>query len=86
MRKNNLRGEKLTGALILITTKVGSMRDIYNRIKDIEGVKQVEMLTGPYDIMVIAEAEEMTDITKALMEKVRKIEGVEDTVTNVFIE
>lgn len=62
------------------------MRDIYNKIRDIEGVEQVEMLTGPYDIMVLARAEEMTDITKALMEKVRKIEGVEDTVTNVFIE
>lgn len=76
----------LTGALILITTAVGSMRDIYDKIKSIDGVEQAEMLTGPYDIMVVARAEEMTDITKAIMEKIRKIEGVEDTVTNIFIE
>lgn len=76
----------LTGALILITTTVGSMRDIYDKIKSIDGVEQAEMLTGPYDIMVVARAEEMTDITKAIMEKIRKIEGVEDTVTNIFIE
>lgn len=76
----------LTGALILITTTVGSMRDIYDKIKSIDGVEQAEMLTGPYDIMAVARAEEMTDITKAIMEKIRKIEGVEDTVTNIFIE
>lgn len=76
----------MTGALILITTAVGSMRDIYDKIKSIDGVEQAEMLTGPYDIMVVARAEEMTDITKAIMEKIRKIEGVEDTVTNIFIE
>ncbi|KXA89017.1 hypothetical protein AKJ37_01995 [candidate division MSBL1 archaeon SCGC-AAA259I09] len=62
------------------------MRDIYDKIKSIDGVEQAEMLTGPYDIMVVARAEEMTDITKAIMEKIRKIEGVEDTVTNIFIE
>ncbi len=76
----------MTGALILITTEVGSMRDIYEKISEIDGVEQAEMLTGPYDIMVISKSEEMTEITETIMRKIRKIEGVEDTVTNIFIE
>ena len=76
----------MTGALILITTKVGAMKDVHNKMRDMSEVKQVEMLTGPYDLMVIAKAEEMTNITKALIQKIREIEGVEDTITNIFIE
>lgn len=76
----------MTGALVLITTEVGQMKDVQEEIKDLDEIDQVEMLTGPYDIMAIASAEEMTNITKALMEKIRNLEGVQDTTTNIFIE
>ncbi len=76
----------MTGALVLITTEVGKMKDVQEEIKDLGEIDQVEMLTGPYDIMAIASAEEMTNITKALMEKIRNLEGVQDTTTNIFIE
>lgn len=76
----------LTGALILITTKVGGLKDVHEKLEDMEEIEQVEMLTGPYDIMALARAEEMTEITKALIEKIRSIPEVEDTITNIFIE
>ncbi len=76
----------MTGALILITTEVGKMKDVQEKITDMAEIDQVEMLTGPYDIMAIASADEMTDITKALMENIRNLEGVQDTTTNIFIE
>lgn len=76
----------MTGALILITTKVGAMKDVYEGIEDLEEIKDSKMLTGPYDIMAIAEADEMTDITKTLIDKIRRTKGVQETTTNVFIE
>lgn len=75
----------MAGALILITTRVGTMKNVHQRIGELENVEQVEMLTGQYDIMAIAKAENLSEITDTLIEKIRGIEEVENTVTNVFI-
>lgn len=76
----------MAGALILITAKVGTMKDVLEKLKEFDHIKEARMLTGPYDIMTIAEANEMSNITNILVDKIRKLEGVEDTVTNVYIE
>jgi len=76
----------MTGALILVTADVGKMKDVEQKLSDLAEVEQVEMLTGPYDLMVIARSGEMTDVTQALMDKIRNIDGVQDTTTNIFIE
>lgn len=76
----------MTGALILITADVGKMKEVEEKISGKKEVEQVEMLTGPYDLMAIASTEEMTDITQALIDKIREIDGVQNTTTNIFIE
>lgn len=76
----------MTGALILITTEVGTMKNIHEEIKNLDKVEETEMLTGPYDIMAVAKAEEMTEITNTLIEEIRGLKGVEETTTNIFIE
>lgn len=62
------------------------MKEVREKIDNLSEIERVEMLTGPYDIMAMAEADEMSDITKTLMEKIRNLEGVQDTTTNIFIE
>jgi len=76
----------LTGALILVTTEVGTMKSIHEEIKNLDKVEETEMLTGPYDIMAVARAEEMTEITNTLIGEIRGLKGVEETTTNIFIE
>lgn len=76
----------MTGALILISTEVGSMKEVHEKVKKLDQIQDTEMLTGPYDIMAIARAEEMSHITNTLIGKIRGIEGVQDTVTNIFIK
>lgn len=70
----------------MITAKVGTMKDVLETVQELGMVQEAKMLTGPYDVMAIAEADNMSEITKTLVERIRKMEGVEDTVTNVFIE
>lgn len=84
--RDDVGDDILSGALILITTNVGKMKEVREKIDNLSEIEQVEMLTGPYDIMAMAEADEMSDITKTLMEKIRNLEGVQETTTNVFIE
>lgn len=76
----------MPGALILITAEVGAMENVHERVKDLDGVKDSEMLTGTYDVMAIAKAEKMSEITNTLVEDIRSIDGVKETVTSIFIE
>ena len=43
-------------AYILIQTEVGKARDVAAAIDKIEGVVRVDAVTGPYDVVVLAEA------------------------------
>lgn len=72
-------------ALILVITEVGMMEEVSEEIKEMEEVKKAAMITGPYDIMVIAQAESMEEISKILVQNIRNIRGVKDTITNVVI-
>ena len=76
----------MVGALILVNTEAGHMHDVHEKIKDLEGVERAEMLTGPYDIMVLAKGSEITEITSTLIDKIRDVSGVEGTITNIFIK
>ena len=73
-------------AYVLITTEVGKMREIFDKLKEMDPVKSVDMLTGPYDIIVQGEAENMTGLTDEIVEKIRDFSGVKETTTNIVID
>ncbi len=76
----------MTGALLLIGTKVGKEKKVRDKIREMDNVKIAKMLTGAYDVMAIIEKEEIDEIIGITVEKIRTIDGVIDTVTHVFIE
>lgn len=78
-------GEYLTEALILITTEIGTMEKVLKKVKQMKAVQKANMITGPYDVMAIAQADDISEISNVLMEEIRNIDGVKETVTNVFI-
>ena len=49
-------------AYILIETAVGKTKEVVTKIKQLEGVKSVDPVTGPYDIITTVEAENLNDI------------------------
>ncbi len=48
-------------AYILIQTEVGKARDVAAAIAQIEGVARVDVVTGPYDVIVLTEAVRWTN-------------------------
>lgn len=76
---------KSTRALILIKCEAGAMEYVRKRVSKYKKVKEAAMLTGPYDIMAMVEAESLRDITQTLVDEIRGIVGVEETVTNIVI-
>lgn len=59
------------------------MEKVYEEIKQMKEAQRVAMLTGPYDVMVLARGDSVDEISYTLMNKIRKMNGVKETTTNV---
>jgi DNA-binding Lrp family transcriptional regulator len=68
-------------AYILIQTEVGKAAEVATNVANIDGVKTSEDVTGPYDVIVRAEAETMDDLGRMVVSRVQMIEGITRTLT-----
>jgi DNA-binding Lrp family transcriptional regulator len=68
-------------AYILIQTEVGKAAEVATNVAAIDGVKTSEDVTGPYDVIVRAEAETMDDLGRMVVSRVQMIEGITRTLT-----
>ena len=73
-------------AFILIETAVGRTKEVVTGIKQIQGVKSVDTVTGPYDVIAIIEAEDLNDIGDIVTGKIHPIAGISRTVTCLAIK
>jgi DNA-binding Lrp family transcriptional regulator len=53
-------------AYILIQTEVGKARDVAAAIRDLAGVLRVDPVTGPYDVIVLAEARNIDEFVNRI--------------------
>ncbi|MEV1145330.1 MULTISPECIES: Lrp/AsnC ligand binding domain-containing protein [Micromonospora] len=68
-------------AYILIQTEVGRARDVAGEIADIPGVVRVDAVTGPYDVVVLTEANTVDELGKLIVSKVQMVPGITRTLT-----
>ncbi len=72
-------------AYVLLRTAPGLTKSIYSTLKLSPLVKSVEMITGPYDLLVAIEAETTSKLLNAVMQEIRPAAGVRDTVTCLVV-
>jgi len=68
-------------AYILIQTEVGKAAQVAKSIADIPGVLSAEDVTGPYDVIVRAEAANVDDLGKLVVARVQAVDGITRTLT-----
>jgi DNA-binding Lrp family transcriptional regulator len=68
-------------AFILIETEVGMADAVSMSVREISGVVSADDVTGPYDVIVQAEAATVHDLGKLVVSKVQLIEGITKTLT-----
>lgn len=68
-------------AFVLITTTVGRTKEVLKGLKIIDGVKSVDAVLGPYDIIATVEGESLESIGKLITGHFHKVEGLERTTT-----
>ena len=68
-------------AYILIQTEVGKAAQVAKEVRDIVGVTEAEDVTGPYDVIVRAEAKNVDELGKVVVAKIQGVEGITRTLT-----
>src|SRR5215217_5418572 len=75
------RSVPVVTAYILIQTEVGKAAQVAKDIVDIKGVQQAEDVTGPYDVIVRAEARNLDELGKLVVARVQVVDGITRTLT-----
>ena len=68
-------------AYILVQTAVGKALEVTSQIRRISGVTLAEDVTGPYDVVVRAEAPSMDELGQLVIKRVQSVPGITRTVT-----
>jgi DNA-binding Lrp family transcriptional regulator len=68
-------------AYILVQTEVGKAAGVARQIAQIAGVMQAEDVTGPYDVIVRASAENVDELGKLVATQIQAVEGITRTLT-----
>ena len=70
-----------TRAYILIETAVGKTADVADRLRTLNSMKSVDTVTGPFDIIAIAEADNLPAIGDLISEGMHRVPGIVKTIT-----
>ena len=66
---------------ILVQTEVGKAAQVARDIVEIRGVQQAEDVTGPYDVIVRAEARNLDELGRLVVARVQAVDGITRTLT-----
>jgi DNA-binding Lrp family transcriptional regulator len=68
-------------AYILIQTEVGKAASVASEVRSVEGVAAADDVTGPYDVIVRAEAGDLDELGRTVVSRVQMIDGITRTLT-----
>ena len=72
-------------ALVFMTVEPSKVTELPEKLKQVEGVKEIYEVTGTYDFVIKMEANNYTELAKILREKVLKLPGVIRTTTSFIV-
>ncbi|NQV04953.1 Lrp/AsnC ligand binding domain-containing protein [bacterium] len=68
-------------AYVLIQTEVGKAAQVSMEVAKINGVLTSEAVTGPYDAIVHAQADDVDSLGKLVVARIQSVEGITRTLT-----
>ncbi len=74
-----------TRAYLLVETAVGKTRDVATTLRNLENIESVDVVTGPYDIIAVVSAEDMSVVGNVVTDNIHTVTGVVRTVTCVAV-
>lgn len=68
-------------AYILVQAEVGASGEVARAIAAVPGVILAEDVTGPYDVIVRAEAATIDDLGRNVLSRIQQVAGITRTLT-----
>jgi DNA-binding Lrp family transcriptional regulator len=66
---------------VLIQTETGRATDVAGAVRGESGVISIETVTGPYDVIVLVEAEDIDAVGQLVLTAIQSVEGIVRTLT-----
>lgn len=73
-------------AFILIDTSPGKAREVASKLRQVGGVSVAHAVTGPHDIIAIAEAQDVTALGELVVQRVQSVPGVNRSLTSIVAD
>jgi DNA-binding Lrp family transcriptional regulator len=73
-------------AFILIDTSPGKAREVATRVRQVQGVSAAHAVTGPHDIIAVAEASDVSALGELVVQKIQSISGVNRSLTSIVAD
>ena len=68
-------------AFVLIETEAGKTSEVVTTLRQTEGVKTADSVTGPYDVIAVVEGERLDEIGNIVTEKIQRVPSVSRIIT-----
>ncbi len=68
-------------AYVLIQTEVGKAKGVVEEVRLIDGIISADDVTGPYDVIVRAEADDVDGLGRLVVADIQAISGITRTLT-----
>lgn len=72
-------------AIVMVNVDIGKEDEVFNKLLELPEVKEIYMVYGVHDLIVILETENMDAMRALITQKIRKIPGVKNTITSIVI-
>ncbi len=73
-------------AYVLINVRAGKAREVVEKVRQIEGIKQANACWGRPDVFTLADVPKEELLEETVLAKIQGIDGVESTDTHLVIE
>ena len=73
-------------AFILIDTSPGKAKEVAGKIRQVPGVSSAHAVTGPHDIIAVADAANVSSLGEMVVQKIQSVAGVNRSLTSIVAD
>jgi DNA-binding Lrp family transcriptional regulator len=70
-------------AFVLIVVDPASTSEVFEKLRAVDGISEVYQVMGPYDIVAVIDADNLTEVPSLISRHIRAVDGIESTTTCV---
>lgn len=73
-------------AFILIDTSPGKAKEVAGKLRGVAGVSDAHAVTGPHDIIAVAEAGDVSSLGELVVQRIQSVAGVTRSLTSIVAD